>query len=375
MIKFYFTTMLAIAALVRQNFCLTSTRISTFTLSKFQRNSNKLFLSSSSDGFLNSDGTGDIFISALNADRDISIKIVSCREVVQETIMRNDLSPQAANTLGEVIACTLMMGSGLKNDETLQINLVGNTGLKNVMAITDGELKVRGLVGNPNYFSSSDSFRMKQILGEGQIQVVRNHPSWKFPSNGVVALRDTKIPLNLALYLAESEQRTSVLITDVKVEGTLCRYALGLMIERLPGATEANIETSVNNLVEVERRGLRSYLTRTKEELEKQSTDSENNDNLFRSLEPSLGNLLDDCLKGLGENFRMIRTPLYRCSCSVDKIWRALTLLSKDDIQSMVDDQQEIEMKCDFCGEVYRVPHEEIRDRILIPSSADKTTS
>lgn len=56
----------------------------------------------------------------------------------------------------------------------------------------------------------------------------RNHPTWKFPTNGIVALRDAKIPLNLALYMVESEQRTSVLIADVHVDGTLCRHALGL---------------------------------------------------------------------------------------------------------------------------------------------------
>lgn len=46
--------------------------------------------------------------------------------------------------VGEAMACGLLMGSGLKGEETLQISLVGTSGIKNVMVITDGTLKVKG---------------------------------------------------------------------------------------------------------------------------------------------------------------------------------------------------------------------------------------
>ena len=46
------------------------------------------------------------------------------------------------------------MGAGLKDDETLQINLVGDRGLGNVMAITDGNLKARGTIKNRNFQAS-----------------------------------------------------------------------------------------------------------------------------------------------------------------------------------------------------------------------------
>ena len=70
-------------------------------------------------------------------------------------------------------------------------------------------------------------YNNNNILGDGQIQITRNHPTWKMPQNGIVSLRETSIPLNLALYMAESEQRPSAILTDIKIEGNLCRYALG----------------------------------------------------------------------------------------------------------------------------------------------------
>ena len=57
--------------------------------------------------------------------------------------------------------------------------------------------------------------------------------------------------------MAESEQRSAVIITDVHVEGNLCRHALGIMVERLPGVTEENTERSIRNLEEIEKKGLR----------------------------------------------------------------------------------------------------------------------
>ncbi len=55
--------------------------------------------------------------------------------------------------------------------------------------------------------------------------------------------------------MAESEQRSAAIITDIKVEGNLCRHALGVMVERLPGASDENIETSISNLENVEKKG------------------------------------------------------------------------------------------------------------------------
>ena len=155
-------------------------------------------------------------------------------------------------------------------------------GLRNMMVITDGALKVRGKVGNPHFHlpaepplpivtppgqlhsNSADStsstttsysatmtssvvgaetdtpsgfipigselsslgptpappMPVGPLLGAGQVQVVRNHPFWKQPMSGIVAMReDVSVELNLALYLSESEQRPAVLLTDVQVGG------------------------------------------------------------------------------------------------------------------------------------------------------------
>ena len=318
-------------------------------------------LSASVDGIINNNKeTSDLLVTGLNGAQDISIKVVSCREVVQECILRNDISPQGAKFLAEVLTCSMMMGAGLKGDETLQVNFVGSKGIKSAVAITDGDLKARGMVGNTRFsVGGGVDVKTSDLLGEGQIQVVRNHPSWKQPMNGIVALRDAKVALNLALYMAESEQRSSVLLTDVRVDGNLCRHALGIMVERLPGASDANIETSIVNLEGVERKGLRAYLDRTDEERSQDNA-------MFRSMEGPLNSILDDCLGAMSaDSIRWDKTPRFRCSCGIDKVWRTLRLLPREEVASLVSDPKDVEIKCEFCGETYLIDKAQIEERIL----------
>ena len=213
------------------------------------------------------------------------------------------------------------------------------------MAITDGDLKVRGMVGEPRFSNGQgENIRTKDLLGEGQIQIVRNHPAWKQPTNGIVLLRDINIPLNLAFYMAESEQRSAVLLTDVKVEGNLCRYALGVMVERLPGCTDENIEISIKNLEEVEKKGLRSYLDRTDEERKADKGQ-------FRDFTPSLDKILNDCLAGMDfeNSIRWSKSPQFRCSCGIERVWRTLRLLPANDVRELIEADGDVEVSYRLC--------------------------
>lgn len=318
------------------------------------------FMTSNSDSNAFS---GDSFITGLNSARDISVKVVSCKEIIQASIIRNGLSHQAAKALSEVMLCSLMMGSGLKSGENLQVNIVGDSGIKNIMVITDGDLNVRGMVGDPN-FNRESVVTTKDLVGNGQIQVVRTHPAWKSPMNGIVSLRDTTIATNLALYMAESDQRPSAIVTDVSIKGDKCLYALGIMVERLPGAKNVNIETSINNLQKVEAKGLHNYLYNTIDangntEQEQLTETLPAKCSLLRDSGPALNSILDDCLHNLmsesssdsdsslnttTSQLRWTKTPRFVCTCGTNKIWRMLRLLPKHDIEDMVSKGDDVEV-------------------------------
>jgi len=321
----------------------------------------------------------DSLITGLNGAQDITVKVLSCKNLLQEMMKRNDLSPLATKYLGELVTCSLMMGAGLKGEESLQLNLVGDRGIKNIIAITNGNLEVRGSVGNTQFGKDADikEVHPSDLLGNGEVQIVRNHPAWKHPMNGITEIRETSIATNLALYMVESEQRPSAILTDVQIEGDKVISALGLMVETLPGALPENIETSIANLEAVQKIGLFSYITNYCNEQNASVADSvshttdsnfgaENEkaasmstlaggeltsderhraENLFASLDSPLDRILDDCLVSMDQgSIRWDKKPTFKCTCGVEKVWRALKLLGTAEVEDIVAKQEDVKV-------------------------------
>ena len=327
---------------------------------------------------------GDELITALNGRQDITVKAINCREAVQEMMLRGNLGPVAGKIVAELSICNLMLGAGIKGQETFQINIVGNDGLRYVTSIVDGDLRIKSKVADPNFNIDSKQYNLKDLFGDiGQVQVVRNHPTWKSPQNGIVELRSQlDVATNIALYLGESEQRKAALITDVFIEGGLCRHALGLMIETLPGASDANVETSISNMEKVAQRGLRSYLNKEyddpqmpfKAPVDNLPTEGSPETSGFRDFKLPLMKMIDDCLDNVNVDFdgeiettdmglRWSKFPTFKCDCDVSRVWRALSMLPIEDKKDIVEEGKPVEIKCDFCGENYVVSTDEVKER------------
>ena len=49
------------------------------------------------------------------------------------------------------------------------------------------------------------------------------------------------------------------------------------------------------------------------------------------------------------------------CNCSKEKIAKALASISKKDMDEIINDGKEIEVKCDFCNTTYKFSVEELQ--------------
>ena len=52
------------------------------------------------------------------------------------------------------------------------------------------------------------------------------------------------------------------------------------------------------------------------------------------------------------------------CDCSKEKVAGVLSTIQKSDLQDIIDDGEEIEVKCHFCNTAYNFSIEELRDMI-----------
>ena len=50
------------------------------------------------------------------------------------------------------------------------------------------------------------------------------------------------------------------------------------------------------------------------------------------------------------------------CDCSKERVSRAIATLSREDLDDMINDGEEIEVKCQFCNKAYRFGMDELKE-------------
>ncbi len=91
-----------------------------------------------------------------------------------------------ADALGRATICALLASNGMQEEQMFQLSMRGDGPLRGLLAIVTGKGEARGYVGNP---SLGDDFTLKEAVGLGTVQVVKNHPDWPRPYNGITSIR------------------------------------------------------------------------------------------------------------------------------------------------------------------------------------------
>lgn len=153
-------------------------------------------------------------------------------------------------------------------------------------------------------------------------------------------------PVWIGIYLAESEQKSCALAAATTMNGILCTSAGGYLIEQLPGVEEDTIkkvERNLGNLV-------------AKDGGNKLPT------NLLLSGMAPL-DIAEIILEDLDMKPLQQLKPTLKCDCTEDRLFRALRLLPREEVDQIIKEQDKIEARCHFCGKVYRMGPDEVMKR------------
>lgn len=71
------------------------------------------------------------------------------------------------------------------NSPGLDDHPLGDGPIRGIVAISSGLGEVRGYVGSPML----GDVKLTEAVGFGSVQVVKNHPDWPNPYNGITAIR------------------------------------------------------------------------------------------------------------------------------------------------------------------------------------------
>ena len=268
------------------------------------------------------------------------VRVMLCETTatVQKCADIHETTPVCTAALGRLMTGTLMLGMMMKgSDESVTVQIKGDGPIGSLVAVADhgyvracadhpnleiplredGKLDVGGAVGNTGRMSVIKDLGMKKQY-IGQCELVSG-----------------EIAMDFANYFTVSEQQPSLVALGVLVNGNAVLKAGGLLIQPLPGCPDEMID-------QLE---LRSPMFA---DISREMT--------FASIEQ----LCTDWFRGMNPRI-LERTPLaYRCTCSRDRMEKALISLGQKDLQSLIDEDHGAELVCHFCRGKYHFSSEQL---------------
>ena len=287
----------------------------------------------------------DRLIRAITADGMVKATAVTTRELTERARQIHKTLPVVTAALGRTLAAASMMGTALKSEgASLSIQVRGGGPVGAIVAISDSEGNVRGYAEHPQVdlpLRSDGKLDVGAAVGcDGTLTVIKDL-CMKEPYIGSVQLLGGEIAEDIAQYFVESEQIPTACALGVLVDrDQSVRCAGGYLIQLLPGAGEdviSKVEAGVYAAGAVTK-----LLTA--------------NDDPEAMLRTVLSEFELEVLE---------TAPVaYRCTCSRDRVERALLSLGADELRQMLDEQGHAELTCQFCDQVHQFSGEDLR-RIL----------
>lgn len=285
---------------------------------------------------------GDYLIRATAAGQTVRAFAVRSTEMAAAAREIHMTLPVVTAALGRLLSAGAMMGSMMKgeNDKlTLQIKGDGPIGMLTVTADSHGNIK--GFPANPavdiprKYAGKLD---VGGAVGKGVLTVIMDL-GLREPYNGQVEIQTGEIGDDLAYYFTVSEQTPSAVGLGVMVDtDSSVRHSGGFIIQIMPDAAEETI-------AELEKRlsGAPSVTSMMEEGLQPED-------------------ILEYYLGGMGLTINETLPVRFYCDCSKDKVGRALATISTSDLEEIINDGEEIEVKCYFCNSAYKFGIDELRE-------------
>ena len=272
-------------------------------------------------------------------DGQVRVMLCETTATVQKCADIHETTPVCTAALGRLMTGTLMLGIMMKgDDESVTVTMKGDGPMGSLVAVADhGE--VRACADNPQVdlpLREDGKLDVGSAVGHsGRMSVIKDL-GMKKNYIGQSEIVSGEIAMDFANYFTVSEQQPSLVALGVLVNGNAVLKAGGLLIQPLPGCPEEiidQLELRSPMFADISREMTFAPITQLCEDW-------------FRGMEPRI----------------LERTPLrYRCTCSRERMEKALISLGEKDLRSLIDDNQGAELVCHFCRSKYYFTTEQLR--------------
>lgn len=269
--------------------------------------------------------------------------------VVEEARRRHGTYPTATAALGRTLTAGLLLSGTMKDEERLSIEIAGNGPLRRVFVSTTGVGSVRGYVARPTTHLPPRNGKLDVggAIGKGLLCVIRTQPWNKEPYRSIMRLVSGEVGQDIAHYLVTSEQIPSAV-------------GLGVFVNR-----EGDVGAAGGFLVQVLSGGaadLVSLIERNVARMPPVTTLIRAGASPSDILAAVLGDLRPHPVDEIPARFA--------CSCTRERVFGALLMLGRAELEDMIEREGRAEVTCEFCGERYLVEKNELAMLVAEPGGS-----
>ena len=285
----------------------------------------------------------DKIIKLLAYDGKISVICANTTELVEKARLIHDFSPLATAAFGRLLTIASIMGNEMKGEKNkLTIQIRGNGPIGTMLVTANNSPKVKGYVSNPIVDLPLNDIGKLDVGGAvgnaGFINVIKDE-GLKDPYIGVSPIVSGEIAEDFAEYFAKSEQKNTAVSLGVLVDKNGVKSAGGYIITPMPDATEEEI-------------------SKIEQSIFKAGAISKMLDNNLSLLEIAKKVTGDEDIEIIEENI----TPVYECDCSKESMKNALSTIDKEELKTIIDEDEKAEIVCHFCNKKYEFTKEELEN-------------
>jgi molecular chaperone Hsp33 len=274
----------------------------------------------------------DQVLRAITEDDTFRVIVASTRATVRGAIQAQGASGSMARQFGELVTGVVLLRETMSPYNRVQGILTGTAGQGRLLADSNGEGATRGLVQVPNGSSALE-------LGQGSVlQVMRTMASGSI-YRGIVSAADARsVADTLMRYLQESEQVTSVVGIACAGSDDDIELAGGYVVQLLPHAAQSALRTMTERLAALQ-----------------------DTEDLLRRSAGSASQMLSELLAHTSYAQLEERPVEFRCWCTQQAVVAAIATLSRAEIVELLQDDEALELSCDYCRTPYRIARSQLQ--------------
>lgn len=258
-------------------------------------------------------------------------QLVYLDESWRELAARHDYPPAVLRLLGEAVSAAALLSATIKFDGALTIQASGDGGLRLLIAEATASGTVRGLA---RWKEKLEGTLLPELLGNGRLAITIDPGAGRERYQGVVALEGDSLSQSLRGYFAHSEQlptRLWLAVEEERLAGLLLQWVPD---ERRGFSRDADADALVNAW--------------------QQTVEHANALEPAELLELGVVELLARINGGRAVRLYPGESWRFLCSCSREKVAEMLRVLGRDDLESLIEEQQRVSVGCEFCNAVFK---------------------